>query len=115
MLEKSASYVRTAQDKTGKRIGCVFLVEAALGDVHQIAQDDSSFVAAPKGKHSVQATGRINPDPSKHKTIKLDGKDVTVQIGTAVPQHASSSFQHDEFLVYKENQQRLRYILTFKY
>jgi hypothetical protein len=35
----------------GKNIGLMFLNEVILGKEHHIKQDDSSFVAAPKGKY----------------------------------------------------------------
>lgn len=44
---KSASYVQPS-----KNVGIMFLVEAALGNVHPIQQDDSSLVAAPAGEIS---------------------------------------------------------------
>ena len=38
-----------------------------------------------------------------------------VPVGLPEPAAEGSSFGHDEFLVYKENQQRIRFILTFQF
>lgn len=47
----------------------------------------------------------------------LDGKDVTVPVGKPVRQKewSSSSFGKSEYLVYKESQARLRYMLKFSF
>ncbi|OQR84546.1 poly ADP-ribose polymerase 3-like [Achlya hypogyna] len=113
MLQKSRQYVCAARYK-GETIGCVFLVEAALGRMHEITSDDSSITKAPTGSDSVLAKGRIHPDAAHDRHLNLDGRDVTVNCGPQVSSGVQSSFQHDEYLVYQEAQQRLRYILTFK-
>lgn len=108
--EKSAWYVRSAKGTT-----IMFLVEAALGNQHEILQDDSSLKCAPKGSQSVLAKGRYAPDEIKSTTLNIDGRSVKVPQGKPIEVKSaqSSSFQHNEFLVYKESQHRIRYILTF--
>ncbi|EQC29822.1 hypothetical protein SDRG_12368 [Saprolegnia diclina VS20] len=114
MLAKSRSYVSPA-NYNGERLGCVFLVEAALGRMHEITQDDSSLKRAPDGFDSVLAKGNVHPDPAYDRTLDFDGRAVTVNCGPQVQSEvSSSSFYHDEYLVYREEQQRLRYIVTFK-
>ncbi|KAJ3046886.1 Poly [ADP-ribose] polymerase 3 [Rhizophlyctis rosea] len=109
---KSASYTSAGPDGTA----CMFLAEVALGKQHEINNDDPSLRAAPKGFDSVVAKGHTEPDPKKNTTIKLDGNDVVVPQGKAVDQKAwkDSSFWHSEYLVYKESQVRLRYVLRVK-
>ncbi|OQS05056.1 poly, ADP-ribose polymerase 3-like [Thraustotheca clavata] len=107
MLEKSRQYLHPC-NFDGQRLGCVFLVEAALGKIHQITQDDSSLTQAPTGFDSVLAKGTVHPAIAANKTIELDGNQVTVSSGKREESGVSSSFYHDEFLVYKETQQRLR-------
>ncbi|RHY96826.1 hypothetical protein DYB35_009578 [Aphanomyces astaci] len=114
MLEKSKSYVRPTH-VDGHNIGCLFLVEAALGKMHEIRQDDSRLTKAPAGYDSVLAKGTLHPNPDEDRIVQLDGQDVRVNVGRPVTlKNEHSSFHHDEYLVYQECQQRLRYIITFK-
>jgi len=110
---KSASYVRGCKDGTS----IMFLAEVALGKEHHITQDDSSLKAAPTGFDSIVAQGWHDPDPADDEILKLDGNDVIVPAGK--PQKRSkwnsSRFSHSEFLVYKESQVRLRYLLKLKF
>ncbi|KAH9150874.1 hypothetical protein AeRB84_006379, partial [Aphanomyces euteiches] len=48
MLAKSRQYVRAAHFG-GQNVGCLFLVEAALGKMNEIRRDDSSLTKPPKG------------------------------------------------------------------
>jgi len=116
-LSKSAAYVRTGVDTDGKRIGILFLVEAALGQMNVIHSDDPSLTAAPPGYDSVLAEGSQHPDPAGDVLVDIDGTRVLVPQGIPcnVAGASGSRFFQDEFLVYREAQQRLRFILTFKY
>lgn len=55
-------------------------------------------------------------DPSQDTVITLEGKKVTVPQGKAIeqPQYANSSFSNSEYLIYKESQCRLRYLLEME-
>jgi len=110
---KSAGYVRC----TASNIGFMFLSEVALGKEHHISRDDSSLVAAPPGYDSIIAKGWTEPDPSQDTTIELDGKTVTVPQGVPVPQAKwnKSTFSQSEFLIYKESQNQLRYLLKLQF
>jgi len=111
MQEKSSQYT----SGYGSKFACMFLCESALGKVHKITEDGhhaSSLKKAPKGFDSVHAVGTITP--KTWKNMDLDGKNVKVAQDTAVDSGVQSSFHHDEFLVYNEEQVRLRYILTVK-
>ncbi|XP_034022506.1 protein mono-ADP-ribosyltransferase PARP3 [Thalassophryne amazonica] len=105
---KSAGYVHTS-----KNTGIMFLSEVALGKEYTITKDNSSLKKAPAGHDSVVAQGRVEPDPSKDIFITLDGKKVAVPQGKAIdqPQFSDSSFSNSEYLIYKESQCRLRYLL----
>lgn len=105
---KSASYVRTS-----KQTGVMFLSEVALGKECTITKDDSSLKKPPAGYDSVVARGTVEPDPSKDIIICLDGKKVAVPQGKAIQQSqfSESSFYNSEYLIYKESQCRLRYLL----
>lgn len=110
---KSAGYVRCS----GEGIGCMFLAEVALGKEHEINADDSSLRQAPKGFDSIVARGWTEPDPSKDTTLTLDGKSVIVPQGqpTKSKWNSNSSFSQSEYLIYKESQARLRYVLKIQW
>ncbi|KAK7909660.1 hypothetical protein WMY93_014344 [Mugilogobius chulae] len=105
---KSAGYVGLA-----KNTAIMFLNEVALGKEYTITRDDSSLKKAPKGFDSVVARGSVEPDPSQDITITLDGKPVSVPQGPAIaqPQYEHSSFSNSEYLIYKESQCRIRFLL----
>lgn len=109
---KSAGYVRA----TGNGTGIMFLNEVALGKEHHISRDDSSLRKAPDGFDCIIAKGRQEPDPSKDSSLKIDGNKVTVPQGQPVQQQkfSNSSFWQSEYLIYKESQNRIRYLLEFK-
>lgn len=105
---KSSGYTRPA----GKR-GIMFLNEVILGTEKHITNDDSSLTKAPAGYDCVIAKGWTEPDPSKDTSLTLDGKKVTVPQGKPVTQNqysGKSSFSQSEYLVYQENQVRMRYL-----
>ncbi|XP_056158080.1 protein mono-ADP-ribosyltransferase PARP3 [Lampris incognitus] len=108
---KSASYVRTS-----KNTGVMFLNEVALGKEHTITRDDCSLKTAPAGFDCVVARGTVEPDPSKDTFITLDGKKVSVPQGKPVqqPEFSDSSFSSSEYLIYKENQCRMRFLLELR-
>ncbi|KAG9353256.1 hypothetical protein JZ751_017832 [Albula glossodonta] len=109
---KSAGYVGTS-----KNTGVMFLNEVALGKEKSITMDDCSLTEPPKGYDCVVARGSVEPDPSKDITIMLDGKEVAVPQGKAInqPQYRDSSFSNSEYLIYKESQCRIRYLLEMKF
>jgi poly [ADP-ribose] polymerase len=105
---KSAGY-------TGRsgRTGIMFLVEAALGKEHHILHDNWRLKAPPSGKHSIVAKGRTEPDEKKNLLKKFEGHDVIVPQGKPqkMKEFSKSSFWQSEYLVYKESQARIRYLL----
>lgn len=108
---KSACYVSTSHG-----FGLMFLNEVALGKEHSITCDDSSLRKAPNGFDCVVARGQQEPDPSKDILITLDGKKVAVPQGKPIAQSQfkNSHFFNSEYLVYKESQCRIRYLLKLK-
>ncbi|XP_017271173.1 protein mono-ADP-ribosyltransferase PARP3 [Kryptolebias marmoratus] len=108
---KSACYVQPSNNT-----GVMFLSEVALGKEYTITKDDHTLRKAPAGYDSVVARGQVEPDPSKDTAITLEGKNVAVPQGKAIkqPQYSDSSFSNSEYLIYKESQCRLRYLLELK-
>eukprot|EP01125_Pyxidicula_operculata_P017719 TRINITY_DN623_c0_g1_i1.p1 TRINITY_DN623_c0_g1~~TRINITY_DN623_c0_g1_i1.p1 ORF type:complete len:610 (+),score=201.99 TRINITY_DN623_c0_g1_i1:62-1891(+) len=109
---KSSNYVTPAGDT-----GIMFLNEVALGKEWHIDQDDSSLTKAPNGYDSIVAKGWTEPDPSKDITFKFDGKDVVIPQGKPIsqPKWQKSTFSQSEYLIYKESQNRIRYLLKLKF
>lgn len=56
-------------------------------------------------------------DPKLDTSIKFGSHTVVVPQGKPLtqPQYSNSSFSQTEYLIYKESQVRLRYLLKFKY
>eukprot|EP00188_Purpureofilum_apyrenoidigerum_P002691 Plantae.Rhodophyta-Purpureofilum_apyrenoidigerum.ctg27595.p1 GENE.Plantae.Rhodophyta-Purpureofilum_apyrenoidigerum.ctg27595~~Plantae.Rhodophyta-Purpureofilum_apyrenoidigerum.ctg27595.p1 ORF type:complete len:393 (-),score=72.55 Plantae.Rhodophyta-Purpureofilum_apyrenoidigerum.ctg27595:19-1197(-) len=95
-----------------RKLGCMFLVEAALGREYSLYKDDYTLTHAPTGFDSVVARGRRSP--SELQKLLLDGSVVQMPCGEVKDQTAASSsnFYQDEYLIYREEQARLRYIVT---
>jgi len=110
---KSAGYVGRVADG----VGVMLLNEVALGKEHHITKDDSSLIKAPNGYDSVVAQGRTEPDPMKDIKWEFEGNKVIVPQGKPIDrkEYASSYFSQTEYLVYKESQVRIRYVLKLKW
>ncbi|KAJ8603157.1 hypothetical protein CTAYLR_004590 [Chrysophaeum taylorii] len=108
--EKSLMYAGAGGGKI-----VMFLVEAALGVEHSITSDDPTLAKAPGKADCVVARGVMHPDPSKDAVLTIDGNRVVVPRGDLVksPYHQSSSFRHNEYLIYDPAQHRIRYVLQF--
>lgn len=93
--------------------GVMFLAEAALGREHTITRDNSSLRAAPKGCDCIVARGQTEPDPAHDIEWDFEGKKVIIPQGKPIKQkqYSRSSFSQSEYLLYKESQVRLRYVL----
>jgi len=109
---KSVGYVRWS----GKT-GVMFLAEAALGREHTITRDDHTLKAAPKGYDCVVARGHTEPDPNHDLEWDFDGKKIIIPQGKPIKQakYSKSSFSQSEYLLYKESQVRLRYVLRVQH
>ena len=55
------------------------------------------------------------PDPTKDTTLTIDGKKIIVPQGKPLNTNISSSFSQSEYLIYKESQNRIRYLLKMKF
>ncbi|XP_067907485.1 protein mono-ADP-ribosyltransferase PARP3 [Heterodontus francisci] len=110
---KSAGYV----GYTSKNIGIMFLTEVALGKEHSIFKDNHCLKTAPKGFDSVVARGQTEPDCFQDKELIMDGKKVMVPQGKPkqMKLQKETYFSQSEYVIYKESQARLRYILQLKF
>lgn len=110
---KSAGYVGC----TSKALGIMFLNEVALGEEYHITRDDPSLKKAPAGYDSVVARGMTEPDPKKDTELTLDGRKIIVPQGPPIqmPKFKDTHFSQSEYLVYKESQARMRYLLLLQF
>uniref|UniRef100_V9KQ97 Poly [ADP-ribose] polymerase n=1 Tax=Callorhinchus milii TaxID=7868 RepID=V9KQ97_CALMI len=110
---KSAGYVGCARNS----ICIMFLNEVALGKEYIIDKDDCSLKVAPEGFDCVVARGYTEPDPSQDKELVLDGKKVMVPQGKPkkMKEYNNSRFSQSEYVIYKESQARIRYMLQMKF
>ncbi|XP_009874297.1 PREDICTED: poly [ADP-ribose] polymerase 3 [Apaloderma vittatum] len=110
---KSAGYVCC----TSENIGIMFLSEVALGKPYCITRDDPTLRQPPTGYDSVLACGQTEPDPAQDEEVLLDGKKVLVSQGKPIPMAAykDSSFLQSEYLIYKESQCRIRYLVQLRF
>lgn len=108
--DKSAGYVSPA----GKK-GIMFLNEVAVGKQHCIYSDNPNLTTPPKGYDSVLACGTQEPDSAYDVTLTLDGKPVVVPQAKPKQTGKSSSFYQSEYLIYKESQNRIRYLLLLDF
>lgn len=96
--------------------GVMFLAEAALGKEHSITRDDSSLKAAPKGYDCIVARGQTEPDPKHDIEWEFEGKKVIIPQGKPIKTtYKNSSFSQSEYLIYRESQVRLRYVLRIQH
>jgi len=114
---KSAAYVRPSIDpfNNDTKTGLMFLCEAALGKQHCIVKDNPRLVVAPPGFDSVLAQGQSEPDPTADIIVQMDGHDVVIPQGKPIVNETKSKFTQSEYLLYKESQVRIRYILKMSW
>ena len=110
---KSAFYTRGACYQ-GQNMGVLFLVEAAMGKAHNVTKDDWGIKGPPPGFDSIIAQGRM--EPSLRTMMTFDGVPVKIPGGcvAANPGFADSCFYQSEYLVYRESQLRVRYLVLFE-
>ena len=103
---KSAGYVGTT------RYILMLLCEVALGNCYPL-YNAQNIKQLPSGYHSVHGQGSWSPSDS-HK-IKL--YNITMNAGNVTKNNAiasSCSLNYDEFIVYNENQIKLKYVLLIE-
>jgi len=118
---KSGHYVVKAPDGSA----LMFLAEVALGESHKITQDSREAQTLRAGRlpdqcDSTRAHGRSGPPPSGDVAMDLGGGRVAT-LATGKPEvrteaeAQSSSFTNDEFVIYHEEQVRLRYCVRIHF
>jgi len=69
------------------------------------------------GSYYCRFSPLCHADPKADVKIKLEGHDVVVPQGNPIhmPKYSSSNFSQSEYLVYRESQARIRYLLKLKF
>jgi len=116
MVSKSANYCYSSPDNP---TGLLLLAEVALGEPYELLGAKTSLKKAPKGFDSVKGCGKTMPDPSGESALGDDGEDaqVIVPTGKGVPstEVSKSELLYNEYIVYKSNQVKLRYLVRLKF
>ncbi|KAI8821830.1 poly polymerase catalytic domain-containing protein [Fimicolochytrium jonesii] len=114
MVSKSANYCCTSRSSP---TGILLLCEVELGDTHKLTNADyhAGEGAEAAGCHSTHGQGQTTPDP-KDYTALPDEPDVNVPCGKGVPSKVPGAYlQYDEFIVYKVQQAKIRYLIRTRF
>ncbi|XP_071552912.1 protein mono-ADP-ribosyltransferase PARP3-like [Panulirus ornatus] len=116
---KSIMYVRPYHGMFEREdmIGFLFLVEVALGNEFYLTEHCSHISKAPDGYDSIVAKGRKESDPKRYMKMNFEGKEVVVPLGKPLNQKrwSHSVFEYNEYIIYKESQARIRYMVKFSF
>lgn len=109
MSSKSANYCFTNPENN---TGILILCEVAVGNPNEKMHADYLASNLPDGKHSTKGVGRIAPQPENF--VDLDG--AIVPMGPGVQTNLPGcSLMYNEFIVYKVEQIKIRYLLRVKF
>ena len=109
MSSKSANYCFTSPENN---TGILILCEVALGNCNEKMHADYLASNLPQGKHSTKGVGRTAPKPSNFQS--LDGVIIPMGPGqqTGI---VGCSLLYNEFIVYKIEQIKIKYLLRTKF
>jgi poly [ADP-ribose] polymerase len=108
VAEKSIGY---AAPRSGQTI-LLLLCEVALGKPAELLRDQ--YMEKPiSGHDSTHALGTLTPSETR-RPLEIFGFDVEVPVGKPTHRSVSSSFLHDEFVVYDVRQVRQRYLVELQ-
>jgi len=114
---KSANYCHATKESPD---GCSLLCQVALGKCYQKTAAEY-MDSPPKGYDSTWGVGASVPDPAKAvddpEAMAFAGSSCKIPLGNIIPNedHADSNLLYNEFIVYKVDQVRIRYIVHFKF
>ncbi|CAD6209738.1 GSCOCG00010823001-RA-CDS [Cotesia congregata] len=113
-VSKAANYCGTC-GSTRNEYGVLFLCEVALGKM-KICNEAEPNIRLPHHLDSVYAMGQLTPNSKYVRTIYPD---VKVPCGRIIeePSNRNNLLRHDEFVVYDQEQIKIRYVvsISFKY
>ncbi|KAK5582816.1 hypothetical protein RB653_004403 [Dictyostelium firmibasis] len=105
-ISKSFSYCFTSSDYP---TALMLLCEVSLGDMNEL-KHDTYMEEAPKPFHSTKALGMAAPHKDGNQPL-VDSDGLVVPLGKMGKTGLSTSCTHNEFIVYKIEQVRIKYIL----
>ncbi|KAL3660772.1 hypothetical protein V7S43_014175 [Phytophthora oleae] len=111
-VSKSANYCWTTPQNPK---GVLILAEVALGTPYKAQEaEDLTYTSLKKTKHcdSTHGVGRMAAAEEDHETME-DG--VVVPIGEFMPSDGNGSLLYNEFIVYRQEQVKLRYLVNLDF
>ncbi|CAI5705016.1 unnamed protein product [Peronospora farinosa] len=111
-VSKSANYCWTTPQNPK---GILILAEVALGTLYEAREaEDLTYTTLKitKGCDSTLGVGRMAAPEENYETMK-DG--VVVPIGEFVSSECNGSLLYNEFIVYREEQVKLRYLVSLNF
>ncbi|KAF4032487.1 Poly(ADP-ribose) polymerase catalytic domain-containing protein [Phytophthora infestans] len=111
-VSKSANYCWTTPQNPK---GVLFLAEVALGAPYKAQEaDDLTYTTLKKTKgcDSTHGVGRMSALEEDYETME---DDVVVPIGELMPSDGSGSLLYNEFIVYRQEQVKLRYLVNLDF
>ena len=106
LIGKSTPYCRP---ELSDNIATFVLCEVALGNSRQLLRPDYNAANLPSGFHSTHAIGTQRPKPSQ---TEYDG-DIEIPLGEA-ESYSAGGMGANEFIVYKTNQIKMKYLVRVK-
>ncbi|EGC33358.1 hypothetical protein DICPUDRAFT_36817 [Dictyostelium purpureum] len=107
-VSKSASYCFTTRDSP---VALMLLCEVYVGDKYELLHD-KYMEEAPKPFHSTKALGMAAPIGDDKALVESDN--VIVPLGKIKNTNFKSSCTHNEYIVYKVDQVKIKYILRVR-
>ncbi|KAL4475025.1 hypothetical protein ABPG74_001721 [Tetrahymena malaccensis] len=104
MFDKSRGYCQG----NSEGVNYIMLIQAALGNQNKIQQTDYNASNLPKGTHSCWGWGTLGPEQF------IDHNGVKVPSGKPVRTQSKNYMTHNEFIIYKVEQAKIKYLIRFK-
>jgi len=111
MSSKSANYCFTTRSNP---VGLLLMCEVSLGSSNQLMAADYEADKMPRGKHSVQGMGRV--EPAGYQKME-DGVEIPVgpPRDTKVVNKKGYTLNYNEFIVYDTKQIKMKYLAKIKF
>ncbi|CAH8513585.1 unnamed protein product [Dicrocoelium dendriticum] len=104
-------FVSGMSDADGHRV--MFLAEVALGNPHSIYNYDSSIKAPPAGYDSVIGEGVSEAASDTFVEVRFPDSTARAFTSTPIQRKHQSNFHYSEYLIYRESQCRLRFVIEY--
>lgn len=95
--------------------GVLLLVEVALGKSYCAQEAEDLSYSSLKEKHGCDSTHGVGRMAAPEEEYETTAEGVVVPIGEFEPADGSGSLLYNEFIVYRSEQVRLRYVVTLDF